>query len=136
VRTWALEAAIDDLEELTFDTAAKWEVSAAELVADDHSTCQALADELRVRGASGLIVPSAALPGTRNAVLFGPRVAAPYLTTPISTLDLPSSITAEDGRPPTSMLDVVRFVGEPHAALEAWSGGDAFEFVEPSWAIS
>jgi RES domain-containing protein len=135
VRTWALVAAIDELEELTFDTAGKWGLSAADVVADDHGACQALADELRVRGVAGVIVPSAALPGTRNVVLFGPRVAAPYLTKPVSTLDVPASITAEDGRPPTSLIEAVRFVGDGHAALDAWRRGDSFEFVEPSWAV-
>jgi RES domain-containing protein len=136
VRTWALEAAIDELDEINFDNAERWGISAAELVADDQSACRALADGLRTNDVHGVIVPSAALPGTRNVVLFGPRVAAPYLTTAVSPVDIPASITSEGGRPPTSMTDVVRFIGDPHSALEAWSHGDDFEFVEPDWALT
>jgi hypothetical protein len=83
----------------------------------------------------GLIVPSAALPGTRNVVLFGPRVAAPYLTQPVSTLDVPASITADGARPPTSLTSVVRFAGDRHAALSAWRNGIDFRFAEPDWVM-
>jgi RES domain-containing protein len=87
MRTWALNAPIDDLPEITFDTAELYGISASELVGDDRQACQELAARLRAN-TDGLIVPSAALPGTRNAVLFGARVAAPYLTTPVSTLEI------------------------------------------------
>ena len=80
-------------------------------------------------------MPSAALPGTRNVVLFGPRVAAPYLTHPVSTLDVPASITADGARPPTSLRSIVRFAGDRHAALDAWRNGSDFRFVEPNWLI-
>jgi len=135
MRTWALEVSLAGLREITFDTAVGFGVSAEDLVSDDRSACQQLAD--RIRGqAPGLIVPSAALPGTRNAVLFGPRVAAPYLTQPVSEIDIPASITAEDGRPLLSLLAVVRFVGDDHTALSAWKEGLSFRFVEPDWSRS
>jgi hypothetical protein len=136
VRTWALDARLDDLEEITFENADTYGITPAELVADDHEACQALGSELRARDIVGLIVPSAALPGTRNVVMFGPRVAAPYLTPVVSSVDIPASITAEDGRPPTTMIDVVRFVGDRHEALDGWSSGVEFEFVEPSWTLA
>jgi hypothetical protein len=53
----------------------------------------------------------------------------------VSTLDVPTSITAEAGRPLTSLLDIVRFVGDPHGALDAWQQGRSFSFAEPDWAI-
>jgi hypothetical protein len=86
--------------------------------------------------ASGLIVPSAALPGTRNVVLFGARVAAPYLAAPVSSLDLPASVTAQDARPLVSLIERVRFKRERHAALDAWAAGEAFGFVEPDWSLA
>ena len=95
---------------------------------------QALAETLRTR-MEGVIVPSAALPGTRNVVLFGPRVAAPYLTQPVSTLDVPASITADGARPPTSLVSVVRYSGDTHAALSAWRNGIDFRFAEPNWVM-
>jgi hypothetical protein len=133
-RTWALELPIDDLPEITFANAERFGISAEQLVGDDYAPCQELAVRLRAE-VGGLIVPSAALPGTRNVVLFGPRVAAPYLTQPVSTLDVPASITADGARPPTSLGTVVRFAGDTHAALDAWRSGSDFRFAEPDWSL-
>jgi RES domain-containing protein len=134
-RTWALDVALDDLLEITVDTADQFGITAEDLVADDRTACQQLAAQLRSQ-VPGLVVPSAALPATRNVVLFGPRVAAPYLTEPVSALDIPASITAERGRPLLALLDIVRFVGDPHPALEAWRQGVSLSFVEPDWALT
>lgn len=134
-RTWALEVPLDDLPEIAFDTADRFGLSADDLVADDRDACRQLAARLRDQ-VPGIVVPSAALPATRNVVLFGPRVAAPYLIQPVSAIDIPASITAEHGRPPLSLLDLVRFVGDAHPALEAWRQGRSFAFVEPEWAMT
>ncbi len=135
MRTWALDVPLDDLPEISFDTADRFGITAEELVADDRSACQRLAAQQRGH-LPGLIVPSAALPGTRNIVLFGPRVAAPYLAAPTSKLDIPASVTAEAGRPLVSLLDIVRFTGDLHPALDAWEHGTAFTFVEPDWSLT
>jgi len=129
-RTWALDVPLEDLPEIRFDNADQFGITAEELVADDRSACQQLAAQWRGR-VPGLVVPSAALPATRNVVLFGPGVAAPYLTEAGSPLDIPASITAEHGRPLVSLLDIVRFVDGPHPALGAWQQGTDFSFVEP-----
>jgi hypothetical protein len=134
MRTWALDIPLDDLPEITFDTADLYDIEPRELVADDQEACRELAQRLRVES-PGAIVPSAALPGTRNVVLFGPRVAAPYLTEPVSTLDIPASITADAGRPLVSLLSLVRFLGDAHPALEAWKESTSFPFVEPAWSL-
>lgn len=133
-RTWALDVPLDDLPEISFDNADQFGIAAGELVADDQSACRQLAASLRTT-TPAIVVPSAALPGTRNVVLFGPRVAAPYLVEPVSVLDIPASITAEGGRPLVSLLDIVRLVGDPHEALDAWREGRDFTFAEPGWAI-
>jgi hypothetical protein len=134
IRSWVLDVPLDDLPAITFDSARDFGITADELVSDDHGACQELAR--RVRGqVPGLLVPSAALPGTRNVVLFGPRVAAPYLTEPVSAVDIPASITAEDGRSLSSLLSIVRFMGDKHAALEAWRHGLEFSFLEPEWSL-
>ena len=133
-RTWAVEVPVDDLPEITFATAEQFGITAGQLVGDDYGPCQELAVRLRAQVA-GLIVPSAALPGTRNVVLFGPRVAAPYLTRPISSLDIPASITADGARPPATLRTLVRFAGDPHAALDAWRNGTEFRFAEPDWMM-
>jgi hypothetical protein len=134
-RTWAIGVELDDLPEITFDSAGIFGIVAGELVSDDQSVCRQLGRRLRLE-LPGAIVPSAALPGTRNVVLFGPRVAAPYLTDPVSTLDLPASITAQDGRPLVSLIDIVRFKGDPHPALDAWESETAFRFSEPDWSLT
>ena len=133
-RTWAVDVPLDGLLEITFANARDFGITADELVADDHAACRRLAAVLRTRH-PGLIVPSAALPGTRTVVLFGPRVAAPFLTVPVSGLDLPASITAQGGRPVTTLLERVCFRGERHAGLVAWTGGRELTFLEPDWSL-
>jgi len=134
-RTWALEVPLDELVEISFDTAGDFGIGAEDLVADDRSVCQQLAAQLRGQ-VQGIIVPSAALPGTRNVILFGPRIPAPYLTTAVSAIDIPASITGQDARPLISLLDVVRFVGDVHRALDAWQQGRAFAFTEPDGELT
>jgi hypothetical protein len=133
-RTWALEVALGDLPVITFDSAEQFGITAEGLIADDHSACQALAERLRDR-MPGAIAPSAALPGTQNVILFGARVAAPYLTRPVSAIDIPASITADHGRPPVSLRSLVRFGGDIHPGLAAWQRGIGFPFAEPGWSL-
>jgi hypothetical protein len=133
-RTWALEVALGDLPVITFDSAEQFGITAEGLIADDHSACQALAERLRGR-MPGAIAPSAALPGTQNVILFGARVAAPYLTRPVSAIDIPASITADHGRPPVSLRSLVRFRGDIHPGLAAWQRGVGFPFAEPGWSL-
>jgi hypothetical protein len=135
VRTWALRLELEGLQEISFDTASEHGLTADDLVADDQAACRALADDLRRTGSPGVIVPSAALPGTRNVVLFGPRVGSPYLLEPLGRIDVPSSITAHDGRPIASLLGSLRFRGDEHAALEAWRLGEPYAFDEPDWSL-
>jgi hypothetical protein len=118
LRTWALDVHLDGLADVPFADA--W-------VADDYAACHDLADTLRESGAPGAIVPSAALPGTRNVVLFGGRAAAPYLDAVVRAIDVPSSITGEHGCALPALVDAVRFRGDPHP-------GGSHVFAEPSWA--
>jgi hypothetical protein len=120
LRTWAVHVPSDGLVEVPFADA--W-------VADDYAACQNLADTLRDAGHAGAIVPSAALPGTRNVVLFGGRVAAPYELVDVRAFELRASITGEHGSALASLLRLVRFTGMPHPGAE-------FAFDEPSWAPS
>ena len=119
LRTWALDVRIDGLLELPFSDT--W-------VADDYAACQDLADTLRKSGRVGAIVPSAALPGTRNLVLFGGRAAAPYQDALVRPADIPASITGEHGSALETLIARVRFRGEPHP-------GDV-AFIEPAWSYA
>jgi hypothetical protein len=134
-RTWALRLELHDLPELGFSDAHEFGVDPAELVSDDPSECRTLAARLREDAVPGVIVPSAALPGTMNVVLFGGRVGAPYLIAPIGAVDIPASITAQDGRPIIGLLDRVRFYGDPHSGFDAWRHGDELVFDEPEWEL-
>jgi hypothetical protein len=133
-RTWALRVDLGGLLRIGFDEAGTYGLRPGDLVSDDLRACHRLADRLRADGVPGAIVPSAALPGTDNVVLFGERAAAPYLIEPLSAVDVPASLTADGGRPPLGLLDRVRRRGVPHEALEAWRAGEQFRFAEPSWA--
>jgi hypothetical protein len=133
-RTWALRIDPAGLLRIGFAEAAEHGLRPGELVSDDLRACHRLADRLRAAGVPGAIVPSAALPGTDNVVLFGERAAAPYLLEPVSRVDVPASLTADGGRPPLGLLERVRRRGAPHAALEAWRSAEPFRFVEPSWS--
>ena len=135
-RTWALQLELSDLLEINFDNAHEHGLDAAELIDDDLTGCRQLVAGLRAAGVPGMVVPSAALPGTQNVVLFGARVGSPYLLTPLGAVDVPASITAHGGRPILSLIELVRFRGTGHAALEAWQRGEAFEFNEPDWELA
>jgi len=119
LRTWALEISLDDLVEVPF---------AAALVDDDYEACRLLADRLRAENAPGAVVPSAALPGTQNVVLFGARVAGPYGAPALSAIDVPASITGENGVALVAVQRLVRFRGDRHP-------GGRFVFEEPSWKL-
>ena len=133
-RTWVLRVDLAGLPRIGFAEAATHGLRPGDLVSDDLRACHRLADRLRSDGAPGAIVPSAALPGTENVVLFGERAAAPYLVDPLSEVDVPASLTADGGRPPIGLVERVRRRGAPHAALEAWRAGEPYRFAEPSWA--
>ena len=133
-RTWAVVVDVKGFVRVSFADASRHGLRASDLVATDYRACQRLADRMRALDVPGLIVPSAALPGTENLVVLGARVASTYaLEPPLSRLDAPASMTAEDGRPLLSLLDRVVYRGERHPQI--WKDPD-FAFEEPSWALS
>jgi hypothetical protein len=136
VRTWVLRVEIDGFVKIGFENAEDYGILPADLVSDDLSSCQGLADRQRNQGAAGLIVPSAALPGTRCIVIFGERVASTFLGPPMDPLlEIPASMTSDPGRSPISLLPRVRFRGQPHAGLDAWVSGTGHVPVEPDWTF-
>jgi hypothetical protein len=120
LRTWALDVRIDGLVELPFADA--W-------VDDDYRACHDLADTLRESDRPGAIVPSAALPGTWNVVLFGGLAAAPYQDAVVRQADVPASITGEHGCALRALVERVRFRGDPHP-------GGHYVFREPAWGYT
>jgi hypothetical protein len=137
IRVWALRLTLpDDIPVYRFGTPTGELELLAELVGDDYEPTQRLADDHRSAGAFGAIVPSAALPGTENIVLFGERVAISYADDPIDEWEVPASMTVATGSPPASLLPLVRRFGQTHPALDAWRRGDEFRFAEPDWAAT
>lgn len=131
-RSWAVRVLDDDLVPITFDSAARHGLTPDELIADDWTSCQDMADRLRAAGTPGIIVPSAALPGSENIVLFGPKVASPYLLAPIDPdVDVPTAHSAERSAAPLEILGLIRWHGEPHPGLESWKAGGIYRFSDP-----
>lgn len=117
---WAVVVDEDGLVEVTFDNCAAFGIMPDELVGDDYGPTQALGARLLQAGHPGFTVPSAALPGTDNLVLFGPRVFAPYLLDPPSTAEVRTGHLTDGARPPSEVVGLVRWVGAQHPSLQQW----------------
>ena len=75
-------------------------------------------------------MPSAALPGTDNLVLFGPRVADDSLGEPVGR-GTPTGHLTDYAHPPQKLWPYVRWMGA-HSALVAWQSTGVYEhFQDP-----
>jgi hypothetical protein len=72
-------------------------------------------------------VPSAALPGTDNLILFGSRVAHPYLQLPLTPEECPTGHLSDGARPAHEVMPLVCFNGSPHAALDTWRATGTYQ---------
>jgi hypothetical protein len=136
---WAIRAQIEgEPFHLTFENAVDFGLRPDDLVSDDHGPCRAFADVFRSGGPSAFIAPSAALPGTTNLVVLQPRVLVSYNQVPFDEIDWPGSMTAQDGRCPNGLWDLVHYraSGTKHPALDAWERGDTFAFGEPEVTVA
>ncbi|MCU4185796.1 RES family NAD+ phosphorylase [Acidiferrimicrobium sp. IK] len=127
---WAVRVELDGVLTIGFDRCPEYAITPDELVGDDYGPTQRLADTLRNRGAGGVRVPSAALPGTDNLVLFGPRLLIPYMAEPTDDIDAPSGHLTDRGRPPGEVASVVRWFGHRHQGLEQWRSEGRVEALE------
>lgn len=130
---WALRVDLSEAVAVGFENCfADFGIEPEGLVGDDHGECQALADRLRADSSmpKALVVPSAALPGTRNLVILEARQAIPFQWTPIDSGDIPACVLTKASRPPDGLLQKVRFAGDPHAEMEAWRDGRRHEFAD------
>jgi RES domain-containing protein len=89
------------------------------LVDEDYRPCQSEGARLRALGYSGILAPSAALPGEINLTLFGPRMASAWDRPPLLASSLPATIITK-GAPPPGLLARVRQIGAPHRGLRAY----------------
>jgi RES domain-containing protein len=128
---WAVRLVLDDPPPiLDFDAASTGEhgIGPEELIADDSRACQALAERWRNHPDAPKVfrVPSAALPGTENLVILGPRKAIEYTRTPRRALHVPASVCSVDGTFARALFPFIRHRGEPHDGYDAWTRGEEF----------
>jgi RES domain-containing protein len=112
------EGAITDYG--TFDKAEAAGFQADALVEDDHERCQAEADWLMSHGSNGILSPSAALPGSVNLTVFGPRVPVPWNTLTTLASSVPAQKIAS-GHPPPGLTQRTRYIGQEHSLLAAFT---------------
>lgn len=117
---WAAQIVEDGLVAVDFPTCAQFGITPEDLVGEDYAPCQALAARQRLAGGSGMIVPSAALPGTHNVILFGVRVLHPYLARPATPEEVCTGHLTDRARAPREVQPLVRWLGTPHTSLEVW----------------
>ena len=127
---WAAAVDLEDIVVISFNDCASHGITADELVGDDYTPTQVLADRARTAGSQGLIVPSAALPGTESLVLFGTRLLYPYFWSPISPEEIPTGHLTDGARPAAELRGLVRWFGDPHSALEQWKLTGSYERLE------
>ena len=133
---WALRLPDEPVETLGFDEASAWGIDPYALVCppDGYGACQELGRKLcGGSDAPMLRVPSAALPGTWNLIVFGERVLAPYVPEPVDPLlDVPGAPAAVDARALDELEALVRPLDQhSHAAYNAWQDGTPYAFAEP-----
>ncbi|OBK27088.1 hypothetical protein A5634_01485 [Mycobacterium asiaticum] len=130
-----LWTAIVDVEavRVDFDDCADYGLTPEELVGEDYVPTQALAETVQGTGADAMIVPSAALPGTHNLILFGVRLLTGFLSEPLAPEDIPTGHLTDGARPPAEVAAHVRWRRRPHRALEQWKSTERYDlFEDPS----
>lgn len=131
---WTALIGLDDLTQVDFKDCVKYGLTPDELVGDDYVPTQALADDVRGSGAVGMIVPSAALPGTYNLILFGVRVLNPFLSQPLTPEEIPTGHLTDGARSPAEVVSNVRWFGAPHKALEQWKTTGSYDLFDDPMA--
>jgi hypothetical protein len=117
VSMWAVlieEGVVADYS--TFGHAERAGFDPGSLVSEDYEACQIEGARLRSVGFSGVIAPSAALPGALNVTLFGPRMMSTWGRPPLLVSSIPATIITK-GAPPPGLLQTVRHFGVEHAGL-------------------
>jgi hypothetical protein len=120
VQMWAIQvnqAMVVDYS--TFERAEGAGLNPGALVSEDYEDCQREGARLRQLGYSGVLAPSAALPGEIDLTLFGPRMASTWNRPPLLASSLPATVITK-GAPPPALLRRVRQQGARHSGLDAY----------------
>ena len=130
---WTAVIDVDDPTRVDFDDCARYRLTPDELVGDDYTTTQELANIVRDSGSTAMIVPSAALPGAHNLILFGVRILNPFLSQPLTPEEIPTGHLTDAARAPAEVAPYVRWFDTPHKAAEQWkTTGDYELFDDPT----
>jgi hypothetical protein len=130
---WTAAVDVEDVARIDFDDCDTHGRTVDELIGDDYSATQALADTVQATGAQAMIVPSAALPGTHNLILFGVRLLHPYLGEPIGAEEIPTGHLTDGARSAAEVSAHVRWFGNPHPSAEQWKATGTYDlFDDPS----
>lgn len=117
---WAAEVNIQQIVDYsTFEKAAKAGFPPEALIDDDYKRCQDEGKRLRLQGLQGVLAPSAALPGSLNLTIFGPRVASSWGVRPPLASSIPATKIAV-GSPPEGLVDRVRQDRDKHSLYEEY----------------
>jgi RES domain-containing protein len=117
---WAAELDVHRVADYgTFEKASKAGFAPDALIDEDYSRCQEEGGRLRRAGYQGVLAPSAALPGSVNLTLFGPRVASQWGTLSALSSSIPATKIAI-GSPPDGIVARVRQRGEHDPVYEAY----------------
>jgi RES domain-containing protein len=127
---WTAVVDLSDVTRVDFDDCATYSCTPDELVGDDYSRTQALADEVRASGSSAIVVPSAALPGTHNLILFGACVLHPFLWKPLAPEEIPTGHLTDGARIVAGVASHVRWFGTEHSALEQWKMTGSYDLFD------
>jgi hypothetical protein len=131
---WTATIDLAAVTTVDFDDCAAYGLTVDELLGDDYAPTQALAAAVRAGGAKAMVVPSAALPGTHNLILFGVRVLHPFLWQPISAEEVPTGHLTDGARSASEIADRVRWRGTPHPAAEQWKKTGSYELFDDPMA--
>lgn len=104
----------------TFEKAEAAGFDPGALVDDDWGKCQDEGRRLRDLGYTGVIAPSAALPGAMNLGIFGARILWAWRRPLVLSATVPATVAAV-GSPPSGLVGGVRHVGEAHAGLAEYA---------------
>jgi hypothetical protein len=127
---WAALLDVDAVTRVDFDDCDRYGLTPDELVGDDYTPTRALAGAVRDGGAPAMVVPSAALPGTYNLIVFGIRVSSPFLSEPLSVEEVPTGHLTDAARPPAEVTSYVRWFGTPHKAVEQWKNTGSYDLFD------
>jgi hypothetical protein len=127
---WTAAVDVEDVARIDFDDCDAHGRTVDELVGDDYSATQALADTVQATGAQAMIVPSAALPGTHNLILFGVRLLHPYLGEPPGAEEIPTGHLTDGARSAAEVAAHVRWFGSPHASAEQWKATGTYDLFD------